>query len=183
MNKRIIPLVLLSSAMLLVGCGNKNSSQQGGSGANPGTSTSTPAPTGPVTFDFTTLAPTSSSSSQQVFEQGGVNFTNNQASSTSAVVVKNPIRCYQNSEIVVSVSSGTIAKLEFLTQNFTDSGSGKWAYSFKGTEAVTAGTWNAPAAVSGQDTNSSLNDINAASVTITCSACQIRIKSMTVTFA
>lgn len=181
MNKRFIPLMVLASAMLLVGCGNKNNnnSQQGGSGDNPGTSTVTP--TGPVTFDFMTLTPTSSSSTQQVFEQGGVNFTNNKASSATDVSVKNPIRCYKNSEIVITASAN-IAKLEFLTQNFTES-SGTWAYSFKGTETVTAGTWNAPAAVSGQDTNSSLDNINAATVTITLTACQVRIKTMTVTFA
>ena len=61
---------------------------------------------------------TSFSTSQQVWEQNGITFTNNKASSTSNVAdYSNPVRLYKSSEIIVEHTSGQITKVEFTCNN------------------------------------------------------------------
>ena len=57
---------------------------------------------------------TSFSTTQQVWAQNGITFTNNKASSTNAVAdYANPVRLYQSSEIVVECSLGNITSIVF----------------------------------------------------------------------
>ncbi|MBQ8271196.1 MAG: chitobiase/beta-hexosaminidase C-terminal domain-containing protein [Bacteroidaceae bacterium] len=57
---------------------------------------------------------TSYSTSQQVWEQNGITFTNNKASSTTNVAnYSDPVRLYANSEIVVECSLGKITQIVF----------------------------------------------------------------------
>ena len=185
MITKLIPMLFISAALIMTGCGKKTESQTN-PGGDPGTPTSSETiPTsGDITFSFGEDEKVSQDGNSQVFKKSGITFTNKKASSTTPVAAYSPIRCYKNSQIVVEAEQGNISKITFTTVNYQDKGDGKqWAYSFKGTEALTAGTWDAPAAVSGQNTTSYINGINAASVTITLSACQIRISTMVVTLA
>ena len=57
---------------------------------------------------------TSFSTTKQVWEQNGVTFTNDKASSTNAVAdYANPVRLYANSQIIVAHSSGKIKSIVF----------------------------------------------------------------------
>ncbi len=181
MIKKLIPMLFISAALILTGCGKKTNSQ-----TNPGSSDTTPSVpavvAGDVTFDMT--QPTdfvSQDSNSQVYQKGGVTFANNKASSTTNVAKYNPVRCYKNSQIVVSVEATNvkISKIYFLTQNFGKET--KDQYSFKGTEPLSVGTWNIHTVDEGADGQSDVEGINGSSVTITCSACQVRIKTMVVT--
>ena len=69
-----------------------------------------------ATLSFASTAQrTEFSTTKQVWEQNGITFTNNKAKSTNAVAdYSNPVRLYQNSEIVVETSvGGNISKIEF----------------------------------------------------------------------
>ncbi len=57
---------------------------------------------------------TSFTTTQQVWAQNGITFTNNKASSTNAVAdYANPVRLYQSSEIMVECSLGNITSIVF----------------------------------------------------------------------
>lgn len=180
MNKKIIPLFLIATSMLLTGCGKKGGSSAQGSGSGSQT-TESGEQAHDVSFDLSVETDfVSQDDNSQVYKKGEVTFTNNKAGSSTKVAKYNPVRCYKNSEIVVSVDSTSlkIKKLAFVTQNLgtaTDK-----QFSFKGTEPLSAGTWNIIEVESGADGQSEVNGLNNDSVTITCSACQIRIKTMVV---
>ena len=53
------------------------------------------------------------STTQQVWEQNGITFTNNKGSGSNVADYANPVRLYQNSEIVVECSLGNITSIVF----------------------------------------------------------------------
>lgn len=57
---------------------------------------------------------TSLSTTQQVWEQNGVTFTNNKGTGSNIVAYANPVRLYKNSEVVLEMEEGmVINKIEF----------------------------------------------------------------------
>ena len=69
-----------------------------------------------ATISFTDASQrTSQSNTQQVWENDGITFTNDKASSTTNVAnYTNPVRLYQNSKITIAVAEGSITKIEVL---------------------------------------------------------------------
>lgn len=110
---------------------------------------------------------TSYSTSQQVWEQNGITFTNNKASSSTNVGdYANPVRLYANSE--VKVECGSMKKIEFTCS------SSSYATELKnsiGDEAT----------VSGSVVTVEFNE-NVDSFTIAKLTAQVRLKSLTVSF-
>lgn len=110
---------------------------------------------------------TSYSTSQQVWEQNGITFTNNKASSSTDVGdYANPVRLYANSE--VKVECGSMKKIEFTCS------SSSYATELKnsiGDEAT----------VSGSVVTVEFNE-NVDSFTIAKLTAQVRLKSLTVSF-
>ena len=113
---------------------------------------------------------TSFSSTQQVWEQNGIIFTNNKAESSNDVAdFVNPVRCYKNSEIIIDCNAlGNIAKVQF---KCSSSAYASVLASSIGTEATTLETWATLTPTSETKT-----------YTITLSAGQTRISSLTVTY-
>ena len=68
-----------------------------------------------ATLSFANTAQrTSFSTSQQVWEQNGITFTNNKSKSTSNVAnYANPVRLYKSSQIIVECSLGNITQITF----------------------------------------------------------------------
>lgn len=128
---------------------------------------------GPAILAFNNTANrTSFSSSQQVWEANGIKFTNSKGSSTNNIAdYANPVRCYANSSITVE-SSRSIKTLVF-----TCSGS-NYATALKNSIS----TSGCKVTVSGSTVTVELT--SAATVfTIAKLSAQVRIASLTVTFA
>ena len=76
------------------------------------------ATTATITFDANKTQRTVFSTSQQVWQEGSITFTNNKSSSTSSVGdYGNPVRLYANSESVVQCANGTISEISFTCNN------------------------------------------------------------------
>lgn len=74
------------------------------------------------------------STSKQVWEQNGITFTNNKASSSNNVAdYANPVRLYAGSSVTVSVEGATISKIEF------DCNSTAYANTMKGSIGTVSG--------------------------------------------
>lgn len=126
---------------------------------------------GQATLSFENVAQrTHFSETQQVWEQNGIIFTNNKAnSSTDIGNYANPVRCYKNSEIIIDCNAlGNIAKVQF---KCSSSAYASDLASSIGTEAIPSETWATLTPTSETKT-----------YTITLSAGQTRISSLTVTY-
>ena len=111
---------------------------------------------------------TSFSSTQQVWEQNGITFTNNKSSSTNAVAdYANPVRLYANSQIIVELASGTITKIVFDANNST------YANNLKNSIGSAATASSDKVTVTG---------VNASSFTVAKLTAQVRLDSITVTY-
>ena len=111
---------------------------------------------------------TSFSTTQQVWEQNGITFTNNKSSSTTAVAdYASPVRLYANSQIIVELASGTITKIVF------DANSSSYATTLKNSIGSAATVSSDKVTVTG---------VNAASFTVTKLTAQVRLDSITVTY-
>ena len=109
--------------------------------------------------------------SKQVWEQNGITFTNNKASSTNAVAdyVK-PVRLYANSNIVVECTLGNITKIVF------DCNSGSYATALKNSISTSVTT-----SVSSDKVTVTL-DGSSNSFTIASLTAQVRLDALTVTY-
>ena len=115
---------------------------------------------------------TSFSTTQQIWAQNGVTFTNNKASSSNAVAdYAAPVRLYQNSEIIVECSLGNITKIVF------DCNSSSYATALKNSIGSTATT-----SVSSDKVTVTL-DGSSNSFTIAKLTAQVRLDALTVTYA
>ena len=111
---------------------------------------------------------TSFSSTQQVWEQNGITFTNNKSSSTNAVAdYANPVRLYANSQIIVELASGTITKIVF------DANSPSYATTLKNSIGTAAAVSSDKVTVTG---------VNASSFTVAKLTAQVRLDSIVVTY-
>ena len=124
-----------------------------------------------ATLSFASTAQrTSFSTTQQVWEQNGITFTNNKASSTSNVAdYSNPVRCYKSSSITVAVASN-ISEIEFTC------GSSSYA------TALSNSISGATVTVSGSVVTV-IPDAQSASFTIAKLSAQVQIQSLTVTYS
>lgn len=68
--------------------------------------------TATLTFDANKAHRTEYSTSKQVWEQNGLQFTNNKGDGNNIADYGNPVRLYKNSEIIIS-APGNITKIEF----------------------------------------------------------------------
>ena len=124
-----------------------------------------------ATLSFENVAQrTSFSTTQQVWEQNGIVFTNNKAdSSTDIADYTNPVRCYKNSEIIIDCNAlGNITKVQFKCS--TSDFAGDLENSI-GLEATSSGTWVTLIPKSESKTYE-----------ITLTAGQTRISTLTVTY-
>lgn len=186
MNKKAIPLLIVSTA-LLTGCFFKKSSSSASNSSNSSSdssvvsesstqqSSSSQTPVGDPTIDFREETQrVSQNASSQVWKSGVFTFTNNKGSSKTDVSANfNPVRCYKDSNIVLSVEGGTISSVSFAT------GGDYYGknYDFNGSETVSAGT------LSRNGDSATLTGVNAASVTITLNQQQVRFFEIKVTLA
>lgn len=111
---------------------------------------------------------TSFSTTQQVWEQNGVTFTNNKGSGSNVADYSNPVRLYAKSEVVIECTLGNISEIKFTCS------SSSYATELKnsvGAEAASSGSvvTITPASASNSYTIASLT-------------AQVRIKEMTVTY-
>lgn len=114
---------------------------------------------------------TSYSTTQQVWEQNGITFTNNKASSTTNVGdYANPVRLYANSEVIVEYDN--MKKIEFTC------GSSSYATALKNSIGTVDG---ATVTVSGSVVTVEFNE-NVDSFTIAKLTAQVRLSSLTVYF-
>lgn len=114
---------------------------------------------------------TSFSSTQQVWAQNGITFTNDKASSTSAVAdYANPVRLYAKSSITVGFTSA-MSKIVFTCS------SSSYATALKNSADASA---SASATASGSTVTIDLSAAPAASYTIASLTAQVRIKELTV---
>ena len=122
-----------------------------------------------LTFDDKAKC-TSSSTSQQVWEENGIVFTNDKAASSTDVALYAPIRMYTSSAITVKCSLGNIAQIEFVCDTNKDTYPADLQKSI-GAEATVSGTkvTVTPTAVSDTYEVKKL-------------AAQVRLKSVTVTY-
>ena len=128
-----------------------------------------------ATLSFASTAQrTSFSNTQQVWEQNGITFTNNKASSTNAVAnYSNPVRLYQNSEIIVK-ALGDITEITF------DCNSGSYATALKNSIGTVSG---ATVSVSSDKVTVKFETpVDSNSFTIAKLTAQVRIDSITVTY-
>ena len=110
---------------------------------------------------------TSLSTSKQVWENEGVTFTNDKATSTTSVAdYSNPVRLYKSSTITIS-APGNITKVEF------NSSTGDYLTNLK--NSLTGFSTNGNSVVMELDGSSN-------SVTYTLSGGQVRLNSLTVTY-
>ena len=115
---------------------------------------------------------TSFSTTKQVWEQNGITFTNNKASSSTNVAnYSKPVRLYQNSEIIVECSLGNITKIVF------DCNSSSYATALKNSIGSTATT-----SVSSDKVTVTL-DGSSNSFTIAKLTAQVRMDAVTVTYS
>ncbi len=122
-----------------------------------------------LTFDDKAKC-TSSSTSQQVWEENGIVFTNDKAASSTDVALYAPIRMYASSAITVKCSLGNIAQIEFVCDTYKNTYPADLQKSI-GAEATVSGTkvTVTPTAVSDTYEVKKL-------------AAQVRLKSVTVTY-
>ncbi len=113
---------------------------------------------------------TSFSTTQQVWEQNGITLTNNKSSSTSNVAdYANPARFYKNSEIIVECALGNITKIEFTCS------SSSYATAL---QSSTSGS-----TVSGSVVTVTLDGTSDSFTISSLTGGQVRMKSLTVTYA
>ena len=122
-----------------------------------------------ATLSFANTAQrTSFSTTQQVWEQNGITFTNNKSSSTNAVAnYASPVRLYANSQIIVELASGTITKIVF------DANSPSYATTLKNSIGTAAAVSSDKVTVTG---------VNASSFTVAKLTAQVRLDSIAVTY-
>ena len=122
-----------------------------------------------LTFDDKAKC-TSSSASQQVWEENGIILTNDKAASSSNVAVNAPIRLYASSAFTIKCSLGNIAQIEFICDTYKNTYPADLQKSI-GAEATVSGTkvTVTPTAVSDTYEVKKL-------------AAQVRLKSVTVTY-
>ncbi len=121
-----------------------------------------------ATLSFASTAQrTSFSTTKQVWEQNGITFTNDKASSTSNVAdYSNPVRLYAKSSITIECSLGNITKIEVVCD------SSSYATALKtsvGSEAAASGS-----------TVTITPTASAESYTVAKLSAQVRVKSLTV---
>lgn len=123
-----------------------------------------------ATLSFASTAQrTSFSSTQQVWEQNGITFTNNKASSSTAVAdYAKPARFYAKSEIIVECALGNITKIEFDCNNST------YATTLKNSIGSTAAASSDKVTVTLDGTSNSF--------TISSLSAQVRMDALTVTY-
>lgn len=113
---------------------------------------------------------TSFSTTQQVWEQNGITFTNNKSSSTSNVAdYANPARFYKNSEIIVECALGNITKIEFTCSSSS--------YATALQSSISGST------VSGSVVTVTLDGTSDSFTISSLTGGQVRMKSLTVTYA
>ena len=115
---------------------------------------------------------TSFSSTQQVWEQDGITFTNDKAKSSNAVAdYANPVRLYQGSTITVECGKGNITKIVFATSE------SKYVTPLQNSLGTSLG------AVATSGTNVTLTlSTPAASINAIALTAQVRLKTITVTY-
>ena len=91
-----------------------------------------------LTFDDKAKC-TSNSTSQQVWEENGIVFTNDKAASSTNVALYAPIRLYQGSAITLKCSLGNIAQIEFVCDTYKNTYPADLQKSI-GAEATVSGT-------------------------------------------
>ncbi len=115
---------------------------------------------------------TSFSSTQQVWEQNGITFTNDKASSSNGVAdYANPVRLYQGSTITIECGKGNITKIVFATN------ASKYVTPMQNSLGSSLGT----VAVSGNNVTLTLST-PAASINAIALTAQVRLNSITVTY-
>ena len=127
-----------------------------------------------ATLSFASTAQrVSQNTSQQVWSNDGITFTNNKGSSTSNVAnYSNPVRLYQNSEIIVAHTSGKITKIVF------DCNSSSYATAMKNSIGTISG-----ATVSVSSDKATVTFTSAvASFTVAKLTAQVRLDAITVTY-
>ena len=113
---------------------------------------------------------TSFSTTQQVWEQNGVTFTNNKSSSTNAVAdYANPVRLYANSQLIVECTPGNISQIVF------DCNTSAYATNLKNSIGA--------AATASSDKVTVVLDGTSNSFTVAKLTAQIRLDALTVTYA
>lgn len=123
-----------------------------------------------ATLSFASTAQrTSYSSTQQVWEQNGITFTNNKASSSTPVAdYAKPARFYAKSEIIVECALGNITKIEF------DCNNSSYATALKNSIGSTA--------TASSDKVTVILDGTSNSFTISSLSAQVRMDALTVTY-
>jgi hypothetical protein len=122
-----------------------------------------------LTFDDKAKC-TSSSTSQQVWEENGITLTNDKAASTTNVAVYAPVRLYASSAITVKCSLGNIAQIEFVCDTYKNTYPADLQRSI-GAEATVSGTKVTVTPTATSDTYE-----------VKKLAAQVRLKSVTVTY-
>jgi hypothetical protein len=122
-----------------------------------------------LTFDNKAKC-TSSSTSQQVWEENGITLTNDKAASTTPVAVYAPVRLYASSAITVKCSLGNIAQIEFVCDTYKNTYPADLQRSI-GAEATVSGTKVTVTPTATSDTYE-----------VKKLAAQVRLKSVTVTY-
>ena len=122
-----------------------------------------------LTFDDKAKC-TSSSASQQVWEENGIVFTNDKAASSTNVAVYAPVRLYQGSAITLKCSLGNIAQIEFICDTYKNTYPADLQKSI-GAEATVSGTKVTVTPTATIDTYE-----------VKKLAAQVRLKSVTVTY-
>lgn len=111
---------------------------------------------------------TSFSTTQQVWEQNGVTFTNNKGSGSNVADYAKPVRFYAKSEIIVECALGNITKIEF------DCNSSSYATALKNSIGSTATASSDKVTVTLDGTSNSF--------TISSLSAQVRMDALTVTY-
>lgn len=126
-----------------------------------------------ITFDAAKTQRTSFSTTQQVWAEGNITFTNDKASSSNAIAdYSNPVRLYQGSSVTIAVAEGNITEILIVSD-----GTAKYKTALQNSITGAGATY----------TNSGNNytitlDGSSASFTMSMTA-QARFKSITVTYA
>ena len=118
-----------------------------------------------LTFDADKANRTSYSTTQQVWSENGITFTNDKASSSTPVAdYGNPVRLYASSSITIAMADGSkIVKIDFLCNNTT--------YSTNLANSISGAT------VSGTTVTVELDSVENYTVTL---GAQVRLNSLTV---
>ncbi|MEE0951046.1 MAG: FN3 associated domain-containing protein [Paludibacteraceae bacterium] len=122
-----------------------------------------------LTFDKKAKC-TSSSTSQQVWEENGITLTNDKAASSTNVAVYAPVRLYASSAITIKCSLGNIAQIEFVCDTYKNTYPADLKRSI-GAEATVSGTKVTVTPTATSDTYA-----------VKKLAAQVRLKSVTVTY-